>query len=94
MRTLLFIAASTSLSVLPAVAAGSGFDPRIIVLGEERQRLQQLPIERRPNRPLHFYGNSIRRRSTRSVSSPAPNRSTAVRSTGQSSGRRVSNSRR
>ena len=88
MRTLLFLAASTALGVLPAAAAGTGFDPRIIVLGEERQRLQQTPIERRPNRPLHFYGNRVRRQSRRSTTSTTSTRSRATPTSNSSRNRR------
>jgi len=28
---------------------------------QERAQLRSLPIEQRPNRPLHFYGNTVRR---------------------------------
>jgi hypothetical protein len=45
-----------------ADAAGTGFDPRPIVVGPARQQIKSLPIEDRPNRPLHVYGNSVRRR--------------------------------
>ena len=29
---------------------------------QQRRQLRAMPIEQRPNRPLHFYGNSVRRR--------------------------------
>ncbi len=87
MRTLaLLTVLSVSLSVIPAAAATQGFDSRIIVFGEERERIQNTPIEQRPNRPLHFYGNSVRRRGTRTVSQPSQPRSRSVRSVGQSGG--------
>lgn len=41
--------------------AGPGFSPSIIATGEERRRIQSTPITHRPNRPLHFYGNAVRR---------------------------------
>lgn len=48
------------------VLAGSQrFDPRIIEVGKERERLKKPPIEKRPDRPLHIYGNAVRRRSGR-----------------------------
>ena len=94
MRTLVLLTVfSTSLSGIPAVAADTGFDPRIIVFGEERERIQNTPIEQRPNRPLHFYGNSVRRRNTRSVSRPSQSRGNSVRSAGQSGSRRVPRAR-
>ncbi len=35
--------------------------PGVIATPQERAQLRSLPIEQRPNRPLHFYGNSVRR---------------------------------
>jgi hypothetical protein len=35
--------------------------PFVIARPEDRAWLNSLPIEMRPNRPLHFYGNTIRR---------------------------------
>lgn len=90
MRTLVLLTVfSTSLGGLPAVAANNSFDPRIVVFGDERERIQNTPIEQRPNRPLHFYGNSVRRRTTRSVSRPSQPRSQTVTSTSQSGGTRA-----
>lgn len=56
---------------LPVVeAAQTGFDPRIVAIGEARDEIKSKPIEQRPNRPLHVYGNTVRRRQTRAYSSP------------------------
>ncbi len=43
--------------------AGSepGWAPQVVLRGEERERLQATPILERPYRPLHFYGNTVRR---------------------------------
>ncbi|NBS32125.1 MAG: hypothetical protein EBS83_04765 [Planctomycetia bacterium] len=80
MRTLaLLTVLSTSLGGVPVVAANTGFE--------------NTPIEQRPNRPLHFYGNSIRRRNTRTVSRPSQPRPRSVRSVGQSGGSRATRSR-
>jgi len=47
----------------PAPAASpTGFDPRVITFGAEREQIKNTPIEKRPYRPLHVYGNSVRRR--------------------------------
>ena len=35
--------------------------PFVIARGEDRARIRETPIELRPNRPLHFWGNSRRR---------------------------------
>ncbi len=45
----------------------SGFDPRIVTFGSERDQIKSMPIEKRPNRPLHVYGNSVRRRNARTT---------------------------
>ena len=45
-----------------ATAAGTGFDPRVIALGDSRTQIKSLPITARPNRPRHVYGNTVRRR--------------------------------
>jgi len=52
----------------PAWGRQSGFDPRVITFGESRTEIKSTPIEQRPYRPLHVYGNSIRRRHSRSGS--------------------------
>lgn len=40
----------------------------IIATGENRVEIKSLPIESRPNRPLHIYGNTVRRASSRQAS--------------------------
>jgi hypothetical protein len=61
----LFVAAVAAASTAPAV--GESFDPRVITFGSERDQIKNLPIEKRPNRPLHVYGNSVRRRHGRTT---------------------------
>lgn len=49
---------------LPAnwlVAEEPSWHPRVLKLGEDRQQTNSLPVVQRPYRPLHFYGNSVRR---------------------------------
>lgn len=41
--------------------AASGWYPYVIARGEDRQWIRETPIEQRPNRPLHFWGNTRRR---------------------------------
>jgi hypothetical protein len=57
------------LAAVPAefVSRGSsaGFDPRIVTMGEARAEIKSKPITQRPNRPLHVYGNTVRRRAGR-----------------------------
>ena len=42
-------------------AEAQGFSPKIILRGVERSQVKSMPIEMRPNRPFHIYGNTIRR---------------------------------
>jgi hypothetical protein len=55
----------------PVEAAGTGFDPRIVTFGESREAIKSTPITQRPNRPLHVYGNTVRRRHHRAATAPA-----------------------
>jgi len=72
MRTFTFAALLAAAIVsLPAEAAGSGFDPRIVTFGDAREQIKSTPITERPNRPLHVYGNTVRRRHDRGAA-PAP----------------------
>jgi len=55
---------------IPAItAAGADFDPRVVTFGADREQIKNTPIEKRPNRPLHVYGNSVRRRQGRTAQS-------------------------
>lgn len=53
--------AGALLPVEVVTATGPGWSPNIIATGPQREHLRSLPIEQRPNRPLHFYGNTVRR---------------------------------
>ena len=74
-----------------ADAASRGVSLKVITFGEERAQLQSTPIEQRPYRPLHFYGNRVRRQSRRS-STPTNSRTRATPTSNrsQSSSRRSS----
>ncbi len=50
---------ATSLSASPRQP---GWSNKIIVTGHERDVVKSTPIEMRPYRPLHVYGNTVRRR--------------------------------
>ncbi len=67
MRTIVIsaVAAAALVPVSPVDAASTSFDPRIVTFGESRQQIQSTPILERPYRPLHVYGNTVRRRHTR-----------------------------
>ncbi|MEM8911046.1 MAG: hypothetical protein AAGC97_04700 [Planctomycetota bacterium] len=62
------------IAVLSAVQAGAasptGWAPNVIPVGREFDRLQTIPIEQRPGRPMHVVGNTIRMLSR----TPSPNR--------------------
>lgn len=68
----LALAAILATAVAPALAdaSGSSFDSRIVTFGESRDQIKSTPINKRPNRPLHVYGNTVRRRHSRSPASP------------------------
>ena len=68
----LALAAILATAVAPTLAdaSGSSFDPRIVTLGESRDQIKATPITKRPNRQLHVYGNTVRRRHSRSPASP------------------------
>ncbi len=44
-----------------AVAGEPGWEGRVIRFGAEREKVEQTDILNRSYRPLHFYGNTIRR---------------------------------
>jgi hypothetical protein len=68
MRTIAFAALlAAALAPFPAEAAGAGFDPRIVTFGDAREQIKSTPITQRPNRPLHVYGNAVRRRTQRAA---------------------------
>jgi hypothetical protein len=41
----------------------------VIAFGETRETIKSTPITQRPYRPLHVYGNSVRRRHQRTAAS-------------------------
>jgi len=74
MRTIMFAVVTTA-ALLPSPSAharGPGFDPRVITFGETREQIKSTPIQQRPNRPLHVYGNSVRRRHSRGSNTVRP----------------------
>jgi hypothetical protein len=78
MRSVAFAAfLAAALAPFSAEAVGTGFDPRVIAFGETRETIKSTPITQRPYRPLHVYGNSVRRRHQRT---PAPSASRPPRS--------------
>jgi hypothetical protein len=57
---------------MKAFASEPGWSPVIIARGEYREQVKSLPMELRPYRPLHFYGNTARRIHYRGTPLPAP----------------------
>ena len=65
MNVLRIILVAAVVAAAAAPAAAAEFDPSVVTFGSERDQIKSTPIEKRPNRPLHVYGNSVRRRQTR-----------------------------
>lgn len=62
------LAAATAAATPPAAADA----PVRVAQNMTRAQIRSLPIEARPNRPIHFYGNAVRRRYHRGASPAAP----------------------
>ena len=56
-----------------AVGQEPGWTNRVLVAPEERPQHEATPIIHRPYRPLHFYGNTIRRLHYHGRVLPTPN---------------------
>lgn len=56
----------------PPASSAKDFDPRVITFGETREQIKNTPVTARPNRPLHVYGNTVRRRADRAGRATAP----------------------
>lgn len=46
--------------VTTAAVMHTGWSPKIILFGKDREQIKSMDILHRPNRPLHFYGNTVR----------------------------------
>ncbi|TWT79583.1 hypothetical protein CA13_09870 [Planctomycetes bacterium CA13] len=69
----LFVACGLALSVAgQSSAAEPGWSPVVVATGAYRQQIKSTPIENRPYRPGHFYGNTVRRRYHRGTAMPTP----------------------
>jgi hypothetical protein len=51
-------------------ASEPSWQGNVIARGAEREKIQNTPILERPYRPLHFYGNTVRRRHYRGTAVP------------------------
>lgn len=53
-------------------ASEPGWTRGVVRLGESREAIKSLPMTERPYRPLHVYGNTVRRLHYRGTAVPAP----------------------
>ncbi|MEM7783899.1 MAG: hypothetical protein AAF939_06515 [Planctomycetota bacterium] len=67
---LIFVVGFTGDPVSANASIGSDWYPYTIARGKDRDIIKSMPIESRPNRPLHFYGNTVRRRIDLSTRQP------------------------
>jgi hypothetical protein len=67
------------LFALPNTASADSNKPGwlgvVVARGELKQWIDSTPIVDRPNRPLHFYGNAVRREYYRGTPAPRPGNS-------------------
>ncbi len=68
------VLAVSLLAVIPAAVSGQepGWYPRVIAPPEMRPLIQATPMELRPYRPMHFWGNTVRRMHYRNNPLPLP----------------------
>jgi hypothetical protein len=62
----LSLLAGLGITNLNTSAQEPGLAAPIIARGATREQIQSTPLLERPNRPLHVYGNTVRRRYHRS----------------------------
>ena len=67
------------LAAAVALAGEPGWESGVIKFGAERQKIQQTDVLHRPYRPLHFYGNTVRRRHYRGRAIPSVRNVSRVR---------------
>ena len=75
MSRLIFAIVALALALgaaVPLNAQEPRWTGRILKVGPERAAMDALPIEQRPYRPLHFYGNTVRRQYYRGTPVPMP----------------------
>ncbi len=57
-----------------AAAREPGWSWRVVATGDFREKIRVTPIEQRPYRPLHVYGNTVRRMHYRGTPLPVVRR--------------------
>ena len=75
--TLTVLLASQSCTAQPFLSSQPAWGeptwyPYVIARGDDRARIEATPIEFRPYRPMHFYGNTVRRTYYRGTPVPLP----------------------
>ena len=60
-QTILGLIVGLTLWVSTSAAQEPGWSGVVIARGELREQIRSTPILERPYRPLHFYGNAVRR---------------------------------
>jgi hypothetical protein len=60
----------SSIGTVPGWSQEPGWTPRVVKMGEDREVSENTDILERPYRPLHFYGNTVRRRYYRGRAMP------------------------
>jgi len=66
-------ASAAAPNAAPAAPHEPGWLGVVIARGELKQWIDSTPIVDRPNRPFHFYGNTVRRKYYRGNPLPQPN---------------------
>lgn len=84
-HSLFFVATFAFLAIVSsnqsAIAQEPSWYPYVIARGQDRMVIEDTPMELRPYRPFHFYGNTVRRIHYRGNPMPLPRdwmRGTAV----------------
>jgi hypothetical protein len=70
--TLLTLLAVVLLAADPAQGQEPGWKGTIVAVGAERTKIQSTEIRKRPYRPFHIYGNTVRRLHYRRQPLPLP----------------------
>jgi hypothetical protein len=61
-----------SLATLFPVESSAANGRRTRYTAQQRAQIRATPILERPSRPLHFYGNTVRRNAAKTVQQPIP----------------------
>ena len=72
-----FVVAAGMVFAAPQVASAESNEPGwlgvvVFARGDLKQWIDSTPIVDRPNRPFHFYGNTVRREYYRGTAAPRP----------------------